>query len=158
MKVTVLGIIVAFILVCSLLACSGNKEDSAAIEQLNQSIQSFYDAVEAGDVEAVIALFSEDVIIMPNSVELSRGKEAAAAMWRRNAPYNFRIKDLETVELAASGDIAYKVNDYYWSVQLEGQERRWHKTKNIHVWRKQPDGNWRLHVDIWNASPEGEGQ
>ena len=155
MKLKVIGPVLTLILACGLLACSGKNEDPADIDQLHKNIQAFYDAVEAGDVEAVIALFSEDVIIMPNSGALNRGKEAAAAMWRRNAPYNFRIKDLQTVELTISGDIAYKVNDYYWSVQLEGQERRWHKTKNIHVWRKQPDGNWRLHVDIWNASPEG---
>jgi uncharacterized protein (TIGR02246 family) len=141
-------------LLCGLLACSGQKQDQADTEQLKKNIQAFYDAVEAGDVEAVIALFSEDVIIMPNGGEFSHGKEAAAAMWRRNAPYNFRIKDLQTVELASSGDIAYKVNDYYWSVELEGQEREWHKTKNIHIWRRQPDGDWRLHVDIWNATPE----
>ena len=25
--------------------------------------------------------------------------------------------------------------------------------RDFHLWRKQPDGSWKLSIDIWNAEP-----
>jgi ketosteroid isomerase-like protein len=51
-----------------------------------------------------------------------------------------------------SGDAAYTINDYYYTYHAEGDEPVWRKTKNIHIWRRQADGFWKLHADIWNSS------
>jgi ketosteroid isomerase-like protein len=63
----------------------------------------------------------------------------------------FRLKDRQVIDIDAHGDIAYTVNSYSYTWHPVGTEPQWHKTKNVHIWKKDPEGRWKLHVDIWNS-------
>jgi hypothetical protein len=54
------------------------------------------------------------------------------------------------IEMKMGLDVAYTLNSSYYSVYEKGKESQGHKTKNIHIWAKDPEVNWKLHVDIWN--------
>ena len=43
------------------------------------------------------------------------------------------------------------MNSYFYTYHTEGAEPQWHQTKNVHIWRRDPGGGWKLHVDIWNS-------
>ena len=120
-------------------------------DELRATIDAFYASVEAGDVEARIDLFGDDVILMPNHWTMSRGKESVAAIFRGSADAVFRLRDREIVRADVSGDMAYTVNSYFYTYHNQGDEPQWHKTKNVHIWRRDDSGNWKLAVDIWNS-------
>ena len=56
------------------------------------------------------------------------------------------------VNWSVNGNIAYQINKTAVTYQTEGQEAKWNPSKNVHIWKKQADGGWKLHVDIWNNS------
>ena len=130
-------------------------EDESPLSELPVALQEaigrFYAAIESDDVEARVELLDEDIIMMPNHWTMSRGKETVAEMFRGTEGTVFRLKDREVVDAGVDGDLAYTVNSYYYTWHHEGEEPQWHKTKNVHHWRKQEDGRWLQSLDIWNS-------
>jgi ketosteroid isomerase-like protein len=118
---------------------------------LLETIDRFYATVEAGDHETRIDLFSPNAILMPNHWTMTQGKEAIAEIFRSGEGYIFKIKDREIVDMNASQNLAYTVNSYCYTYHAKGDDPKWHKTKNVHIWKKDDKGNWKLHVDIWNS-------
>ena len=64
------------------------------------------------------------------------------------------IKDLKiTVEdVKVNGDTAYENGKYSIKIQPEGQEGVMDNGKYLVVWKRQDDGDWKIHSDIWNSS------
>ncbi len=148
-----LGRLFAPMLLVSLAVClsCGPRRDEGVQPDLRAAIDAFYTAVEAGDGEARIGMFSDEAVMMPNHWTLWEGKEAIAEVIRAGAGSVFRIRDREIVDMDASGNLAYTVNSYYYTYHPEGSEPQWHKTKNVHIWKRDAAGEWKLHVDIWNS-------
>jgi ketosteroid isomerase-like protein len=60
---------------------------------------------------------------------------------------------LTTVDISGHGDLAYEIGTVALKVQLEGQEPVELKAKYVVVWKKTPEGVWKMLVDIWNSGP-----
>jgi ketosteroid isomerase-like protein len=137
--------------------CDAGRSGGGVPEDLLAEIESFYAAVEAGDTERRIRMFSPGAILMPNHWPMIAGGEAVAEGLRGSGDMLFRIRDREIVDMDASGDIAYTINSYSYTYHKKDADPVWHKTKNVHIW-KRIDGRWKLHVDIWNSDePESGG-
>ena len=142
----------AVLALCSVSHANETQEAADVLpEGLQAAIGAFYATIESGDVEARIDLFADDVLMMPNHWTMTRGKEAVATSFRSGAGAVFKLRDREVVRAVVSGDVAYTVNSYDYTYHPEGGSPQWHKTKNVHVWRRDPTGDWRLEVDIWNS-------
>jgi ketosteroid isomerase-like protein len=143
----------ALILPAALVVClgCGEQQEEGVPADLRAAIDAFYAAVEAGDAEARIAMFSEEAVMMPNHWTMWESKEAIAEVIRAGKGSAFRLRDREIVDMDASDALAYTVNSYSYTYHAEGAEPRWHKTKNVHIWKRDAGGHWKLHVDIWNS-------
>jgi len=122
---------------------------------LKEAINKFYIAIEKGDTKIRLALFADDAIMMPPGTGIVRGIKNITEIVL-DTTYVFKIKDKEIVSMDISGSIAYTVNTYFYTYHLKGSEPVWHKTKNVHIWKKDIDGNWKLNVDIWNAAEQNK--
>ena len=131
-------------------ACSTQQDRE---QSFLAAVDSFYAAVNAGDQAAHAALFTDNAWMLSDNWHISRGEDLKT-MIRDRTGWVFRLKDIERLEYGVSGDLGYTVNQYYYTYHPEGQQPEWHRTKNVHVWQRQADGAWRLHVDIWNSTPE----
>ena len=109
-------------------------------------------AVEDGDQAAHADMFADSALMLPNHWTHTQGKELIAQMITGSEGWVFKLKDVKHLDMGVSGDLGYTINDYYYTWYAEGDEPEWHKTKNIHIWKRQPDGTWKLHADIWNSS------
>lgn len=127
------------------------REVQGVPPDLDAAIDSFYAAIATGDVEARIALFADSAIMMPNHWTMWRGKESIAEVVRAGSGSVFQLRDRERVDMDVGGDLAYTVNSYFYTYHPEGGEPQWHKTKNVHIWKRNTAGEWKLHVDIWNS-------
>jgi len=127
------------------------QRETGLPEDLVSVIDSFYRAIETGDSETHAKMFDEDGMMMPNHWTMFRGKEEIGEVVRAGKDAVFRIKDRKLVEGRADGSLAYTVNSYHYTYHEVGGSPQWHKTKNVHVWRKGADGAWKLHIDIWNS-------
>lgn len=151
--------IVALFLILALLSCSQKQNDEKQnLEQLKVAVEEFRSAINTGDAEKVAEMWAEDAIFMSNGMETIEGKDKVTEIWKRNVKGGFRTKNQKTIELAVGGDIGYEVVTQLWTVHEEGKEDVWHSSKYVHIWKKQKDGTWKLHLDIWNTNPETEGE
>lgn len=138
-------------------ACTQMTDAKIERERLQKAIDTFYAAIANGDEDTRFALYADSIYMLPNFGSYIQGKTRLEKVWRASRhpgekKYVFRIKNLNRLETHISGDAAYTINDYYYTYHAEGDEPVWKKTKNIHIWRKQPDNSWKLHADIWNSS------
>ncbi len=56
--------------------------------------------------------------------------------------------ELKTVEVQTAGDIAYELGQY----TLNGENDPLDNGKYVVVWKKDSDGEWKWHWDIWNSN------
>jgi ketosteroid isomerase-like protein len=142
-----------FLFCIYLISCNSDANEKADYDRLKETIDEFYQAVNSGDTDRRLALFADGAIVLPDNGRLTRMTDSVKAVWKSwDDSWIFRIKDLKHVEIALSDDIAYTINEYFYTWHAKDGQPEWHKTKNIHIWRKQVNGSWRLHADIWNSS------
>jgi ketosteroid isomerase-like protein len=140
--------------VCAAVAGAGASAGTTQSDipgDLQSVLDVFYDAIERDDAETRIELLDEDVILLPNHWTMIEGKEAVSAVFRNGSTQVFRIKDREIVQAEVADGTAYTVNSYYYTYHEKDEDPQWHKTKNVHVWKRNTDGDWKLRIDIWNS-------
>ncbi len=146
MKITKM---VCLLFLSILISCSFPIDDKTEdVERLHSAIDQFYQGIESGNGDLVIELFAEEMVQMPNGRNMKVGKQNIEPGWRKGLEAGFQLKDVETKKLVVKGDITYKIAEYYGGMVEESKEVEWYRTKNIHIWEKDPEGNWKLTVDI----------
>lgn len=127
--------------------------ENPEMQKLKEAIEDFKGAINSPDPEKMEEIWTDDAIFMPQGFEIIKGKKEVVEVWKRNIKNGFRTKDQKIIEIEISGDTGYEVATHFWTVKKEGEEIKWHSSKYVHIWKKQKDGKWKLHLDIWNVNP-----
>jgi uncharacterized protein (TIGR02246 family) len=128
----------------------GVREARAAIEAANAK---FSEAFARGDAKALAAMYTPDAIAFPPDSEMIRGNEAIGNFWKTTRDSGVQSATLTTVDVGRSGDVAYEVGKVSLTIQPVGKEPTTAVAKYVVVWKRQSDGSWKLHRDIWNSLP-----
>jgi len=110
-------------------------------------------AAAAKDLERVLSSYAEDAIKCdPNSPMLT-GKESIRKSWSEAmATPGFAVSwQASKAEASRSGDLAYTVGTYQLTVNDPKGKPLTDRGKYVTVWKKQPDGNWKVVADIYNS-------
>ncbi|MCK5125314.1 MAG: nuclear transport factor 2 family protein [candidate division Zixibacteria bacterium] len=146
--------VLSILLTMTITGCCSTPDLTNDRKALEEAIASFYQAIEDGDGKAAIALFDESFIMLPNGGSLKQGRANIAESWAQGVENGFRLRNIKMVDMDFDGAIAYRINQYEWGYPDENGEMQWHPTKNMHIWKKQPDESWKLYADIWNSNHE----
>src|SRR5262245_42389986 len=128
----------------------GAREARAAIEAANAK---FSEAFARGDANALSAMYTTDAIAFPPDSEMIRGNKAIGEFWKATRDGGVQRAVLTTDDVGRSGDIAYEVGKVALTIRPVGKEPTTAAAKYVVVWKRQPDGSWKLHRDIWNSLP-----
>ncbi len=125
--------------------------DKATIEKLYPAM------VKEQDIETWAEYVAENPVFFPPDSPMLRGKQAIVDYYRQNVfssdpNIKFHQAVQTNVEVSRGGDVAYS---YGWvdfsASDSEGNPARG-KSKWVKVWKKQPDGSWKLVINIWNMA------
>ncbi len=125
----------------------------ADVEAINQLPATFAAALNAGDLDGIMAGFTDDAVRMPPNAPAIIGKESIRSLMQTNLEQNTYQLDNPPEEVQVSGDLAFARGTYTVtvtpkaggeSIQLEG--------KYLVIFQKQPDGSWKAARDIWNSN------
>jgi len=125
-----------------------SNEDVAAIRHL---IDSYEEAVLAGDYDAAAALWAEDVIRMPPNAPMIEGR---AAMLDEFEARTYVVKAFKQAfeEIDGRGGLAYARGPYSITTTIPGhQEPVSDSGKSLAILRKQEDGSWVITIACWNS-------
>lgn len=116
------------------------------IELVNREFERLFEAGDpAGAARAVYAL---DATVLPPGALPVHGREAVAGFWAgAAAQMGIRAVHLTTVELRQQGEGAWEIGQA--SLDLAGDATA--EVKYVAIWARE-GGEWKLHVDIWNAN------
>lgn len=127
------------------------QDAAAGIEESNAAFEA---AIAAGDVDAVVSLYTDDALLMAPNAPAAEGLEAIRAAFEALLEGVGSLA-LTTREVEAYGDTASEVGSYV----LEGHDgSHLDHGKYLVIWKRTADG-WKLHRDIFNSdmAPPGGG-
>ena len=121
------------------------EDDREAIHRRSKSCLA---AMNRGDIDAVMEHYVDDAVLLFSPV--LRGPDEIRQHWEQ-VDRPDRDARLDTLDIQVVGDIAYEVALYEVSSPGDGDEPQVSGGKNVVVWRREEDGEWRLAVDICAA-------
>jgi ketosteroid isomerase-like protein len=128
------------------------RDTSADQQSVSQVGERELSAFSAGDIDGNLATLTQDVVMMPPNEQLLTGS-AGVRSWLRRVHDQFTINARYTeshVDVAGDWAIQRYVGVGTITPKKGGSpiEERF---KGIHIYRRQPDGSWRIAQDIWNS-------
>ena len=114
-------------------------------------------AFEGRDVEVVLSYWTDDAVVIPPGLPPIIGKPALRQYVKGSMKIpGFRINWTSTNAIfSPDGNLAYIFSRNV--VNMDGLDGTPMTTEGraVTIWRREPDGQWRCAVDIWNAEPAG---
>jgi len=124
--------------------------DEAAIRQADAAWSK---VAEAKQVDAMVAYYADDAVVLAPNAPMANSKEAIRKMMGEMfAMPGFGLKWQATkVEAARSGDFGYSLGTYEMTMNDPKGKPVTDRGKYATVWKKQADGSWKVAVDMFNS-------
>lgn len=120
-------------------------------EAIHDAVGKFEAAYNAGDSTALARLYTADGALFPPGAGRVDGIDGIAAFWQSAMESGLADIDLETTELDARGDVATEIGRFTGTVPDGEGGTAPVAGKYVVIWKRDTDGRWRLHRDIWNT-------
>jgi ketosteroid isomerase-like protein len=145
-EMRILNLAAALLVIVGLAACAQPPLESSDSPEIAAGAKAWLDALNAGDIEAVVAVYTADARILPPNAELSTGHDAVRAIFGGMIDAGLG-GNTETIEIRAAADIGYHVGTY----TLETADGTTvDRGKFIETWRK-IDGEWKISNDQFSS-------
>ena len=128
-------------------------DPAAARKAIESANEQFGQAVQRSDAAGLAELYSEDGAVLPPDAPMIQGRKQIEAFWKEGLAGGIQGAKLETLEVEDLGDTAWERGTATLTVKGDGEGASEQRIKYLVVWKRQPDGSWKLHRDIWNALP-----
>lgn len=152
MKRLVTAVCLLAIQACVHVQVRRESSTSDRLAQIAAVARDFSARYERGDAAGQAALYTEDGVILPPGRAAIRGRAAIEGYWR--LPAGDRVTSHRTTadSVVIEGATAYDWGTYAVSGERGGQAYSG-GGKYLIVWREVQPGEWRMHLDMWNAGP-----
>lgn len=142
------------VLALLLASCMPQQPDMAALRKtIDEFDAASVDAMMSGNMETLMSYYADDAMSMPPNMGTLKGKAAIESWMNDMAQSGMKMTSVEfgTTELDASGTIAYLLGTYDMAMEMPGMGEMKDAGKYISIWKKQADGSWKVHAEIWNS-------
>lgn len=125
--------------------------DEAAIRK---AVAGMKEAVASLDAQKTVSYYTDDVVGMTPDVPLVQGKKAALNYFESIFKEKPEISWTPShVEVARSGDLGYSWGTGKMVTKNKNGRPVVTHIKCVSVWKKQPDGSWKIAVDTMMPDP-----
>jgi len=130
-----------------------NEDHSSEAAAIMKADSAWDKASESKSAEGWLNFYADDAIMMPPGENVYKDKASREASIKNMFAIPGMSLRFQTtkVEVSRMGDLGYAAGVYQWTSK-DAKGKDYHETgKYCETWKKQPDGNWKCIVDIWNA-------
>jgi uncharacterized protein (TIGR02246 family) len=150
------------IVVALVAACQAEEGDDAADTRARAEIDSlgrqWEEAANRGEVERIMEIYAPDAVILPPGGPVIEGSQTIRELFRQEFERFDTKLAFTTQAIEVEGDMAFRRGRYVWrgTPRLSGQTVET-TNKFLEVWRRHPDGSWKISVDMWNPGEPATG-
>lgn len=132
--------------------------DARARAEIDSLGRQWEEAANRGEVERLMEIYAPDAVILPPGGPVIEGSETIRELFRQEFERFDTKLAFTTQEIEVEGEMAFRRGRYVWrgTPRLSGQTVET-TNKFLEVWRRQPDGAWRISVDMWNPGEPAPG-
>jgi len=134
--------------------CSSGEEPSEAeIErEVMATFEALWDAFARNDVEDFASFYHEDVIRMGTDGNYVKGREKfKQGCYEVYEEYRTELAEFSRPTVLVGKDQTVTFNTYEeWYIKLDAPDTSVTKATWIAVWKKQPDGSWKIVMTTWH--------
>lgn len=144
----------ALITLLLLLSVSVTYGQKTRAEQTLRDLDTQWSAAAAAkDIDKTVSYYAEGALVMPPNAPAATTKDAIRQMWKEllGSPGAAISWKTTKVEIARSGELAYSSGTYEFTMNDASGKPVSDHGKYLEVWKKQPDGDWKVVADIWNS-------
>jgi ketosteroid isomerase-like protein len=106
----------------------------------------------ARDIDGTVSYYSDDASLLAPNAPVASDKQSIRAAWAGLLTPDTSLSWQATkVEVARSGDLAYLIGTYQLTSKDAHGKPVSDNGKFVEVWKKQPDGKWKVVADIFNS-------
>jgi len=143
-------------------SCKNEPPDTRALDEraIRAADAATLKAAQASDVDGAVANYADDADWLPPNAPLVHGKAAIRAGWAKliGNP-GFAIDwQINKLEVARSGDLAYTTYTYQMTVDRANGKPITDQGKDMAVWKKQSDSSWKMVADTFNSDLAAKSQ
>lgn len=135
-------------------------DPAEATKQILALEKSFHDFFLTQDVEPAIDMYADDARLLSAGTDWRVGKEQireAILHGRKQAELTNIQRD--TLATGGDGNLVFVANRFHWQFKLPATGDQVHEVfgKGLHVWRCDPNSEWKLLIDVNNMNPAKAG-
>jgi ketosteroid isomerase-like protein len=110
---------------------------------------------EGKDIDKIVSYWSDDALVIPQGQPVAEGKAAIRAFVTSSLQIpGFKIHWVsEMVRFSPDGKLAYMRSANETMIPGPSGAPMTIPGRAVTVWRRDPDGQWRCVIDIWNDPP-----
>lgn len=124
------------------------------MEQIQRVLQKYEQALNASDANAVLALYSDEPVFMPQFAPAQVGRDAVQGTYEQI----FQMMQLQvkftTYEVEPMGELAYARTSSSGTVTVLANHKTTSEGNNELFIFKQEKGNWKIHRYLFASSQE----
>jgi uncharacterized protein (TIGR02246 family) len=137
-------------LLSSLLMGQSGNADEDAIRKLDVAWSA---AAGSRDVDKTISFYADDGSVLPHGAPIATGKAQIKEVWTHilTLPGVKLSFEPSKITVAKAKDMAYEIGTYQLTVNDAQGNPSTEIGKFVVIWKKQPDKQWKVVVDIFNA-------
>ena len=130
-------------------AASAQSRTADSLAIVSQAA-AFSRAYERGDTDAMVAIYTDDAVIFPDRSAAISGTEAIQRYWTLRPGNRVISHRIIPAAIRFEGSIVYDYGTFEVTGETDGTSWGPNGGKYVVVWRRDADGAWRMHLDIWN--------
>lgn len=132
---------------------AGTVNDVASVQRAIDSADArFSAALMKGDTAGISSVYADDAVILPPNMKAARGR---AGMSQMNAAMlanvSYPAVSVKSEDLIVSGDYGIETGVYRMTIQPKAGKSTEDVGKFISIWKKQPDGSWKMIRDMFSS-------
>jgi uncharacterized protein (TIGR02246 family) len=127
----------------------------SAVDEVRTTRTAWNDAYNTGDVNRLIALYTEDAVSMAPGIPATVGRPAIKTDLGMFLADNKVHETAQIQDIMIQGDLAVERANYVAQITPRKGKPFTERGKHIVAYRRGPDGQWRVKWEIWNSdAPE----
>lgn len=121
---------------------NSTSDEIAAIKQL---VQAWHNGWQTSDIEVLLALFTEDAILMPQGQSVVRGRDAIRSLYEAFFSAYTVEGDCDLQDIEVCGELGYFWVTYTLTATPKGKgETIRDNSKSMFILRRQTDMSWKI--------------